>query len=82
MCFGRNINGNRNVKFWIGIIGHCTDGRNHFTLGFNMDYIKVSFKFENSESAAAFFHASYRTHLLRRDVRRKLDSFFSVKMCI
>ena len=28
MCFGRNINGNRVVKFWIGIIGHCTDERN------------------------------------------------------
>jgi len=25
MCFDRNINGNRDVKFWIGIIGHCTD---------------------------------------------------------
>ena len=28
MCFDRNINGNRDVKFWIGIIGHCTDERN------------------------------------------------------
>jgi hypothetical protein len=28
MCFDRNINGNRDVKFLIGIIGHCTDGRN------------------------------------------------------
>jgi len=27
MCFDRNINGNRNVKFLIGIIGHCTDQR-------------------------------------------------------
>ena len=25
MCFDRNINGNRDVKFLIGIIGHCTD---------------------------------------------------------
>jgi hypothetical protein len=28
MCFDRNINGNRDVKFLIGIIGHCTDERN------------------------------------------------------
>ena len=28
MCFERNINGNRDVKFLIGIIGHCTDERN------------------------------------------------------
>ena len=28
MCFDRNINGNRDVKFSIGIIGHCTDQRN------------------------------------------------------
>ena len=28
MCFDRNINGNRDVKFLIGIIGHCTDQRN------------------------------------------------------
>ena len=28
MCFDRNINGNRDVKFLIGIIGHCTDKRN------------------------------------------------------
>ena len=27
MCFDRNIIGNRDVKFLIGIIGHCTDGR-------------------------------------------------------
>jgi hypothetical protein len=27
MCFDRKINGNRDVKFLIGIIGHCTDGR-------------------------------------------------------
>ena len=27
ICFDRNINGNRDVKFLIGIIGHCTDGR-------------------------------------------------------
>ena len=27
MCFDRNINGNRDVKFLIGIIGHCTDQR-------------------------------------------------------
>jgi hypothetical protein len=27
MCFDRNINGNRDVKFLIGIIGHCTDER-------------------------------------------------------
>ena len=27
MCFDRNINGNRDVKFLIGIIGHCTDPR-------------------------------------------------------
>ena len=52
-----------------------------------MGYIKIYFLnliflFENQESAAALFHASYRTHLLRRDVRRKLDPFFSVKMCI
>ena len=26
--FDRNINGNRDVKFLIGIIGHCTDERN------------------------------------------------------
>ena len=25
MCFDRNINGNRDVKFLVGIIGHCTD---------------------------------------------------------
>ena len=28
MCFDRNINGKRDVKFLIGIIGHCTDQRN------------------------------------------------------
>ena len=28
MFFDRNINGNRDVKFLIGIIGHCTDERN------------------------------------------------------
>jgi hypothetical protein len=28
MCFDRNINGNRDVNFLIGIIGHCTDERN------------------------------------------------------
>ena len=28
MCFERNFNGNRDVKFLIGIIGHCTDQRN------------------------------------------------------
>jgi hypothetical protein len=28
MCFDRNINGNRDVEFLIGIIGHCTDERN------------------------------------------------------
>ena len=28
MCFDRNINGNRDVKFLNGIIGHCTEGRN------------------------------------------------------
>ena len=28
MCFDRNINGNRDVKFLIWIIGHCTDQRN------------------------------------------------------
>ena len=28
MCFDRNIYGNRDVKFLIGIIGHCTDERN------------------------------------------------------
>ena len=28
MGFDRNINGNRNVKFLIGIIGHCTDEKN------------------------------------------------------
>jgi hypothetical protein len=27
MCFDRNINGNRDVKFLIGIIGHSTDQR-------------------------------------------------------
>ena len=27
MCFDRNINGNRAVKFLIAIIGHCTDQR-------------------------------------------------------
>ena len=27
MCFDRNINGNRDVKFLITIIGHCTDQR-------------------------------------------------------
>ena len=27
MCFNRNINGNSDVKFLIGIIGHYTDGR-------------------------------------------------------
>ena len=27
MCFDRNINGNRDVNFLIGIIGHCTDQR-------------------------------------------------------
>ena len=27
MYFDRNINGNRDVKFLIVIIGHCTDGR-------------------------------------------------------
>ena len=27
MYFDRNINGNRDVKFLIGIIGHCTDQR-------------------------------------------------------
>ena len=27
MCFDRNINGNRDVKFLIAIIGHCTDQR-------------------------------------------------------
>jgi hypothetical protein len=27
MCFDRNIDGNRDVKFLIGIIGHCTDQR-------------------------------------------------------
>ena len=26
-CFDRNINGNRDVKFLIAIIGHCTDQR-------------------------------------------------------
>ena len=28
MCFDRNVNGNRDVKILIGIIGHCTDQRN------------------------------------------------------
>ena len=28
MCFDRNINGNSDVKFLIGIIGHRTDERN------------------------------------------------------
>ena len=28
MCFDRNINGYRDVKFLIGIIGHCTDEKN------------------------------------------------------
>ena len=28
MCFDRNINGNMDVKFLIGIIGHCTGQRN------------------------------------------------------
>ena len=28
MCFDRNINGNKDVKFLIGIIVHCTDQRN------------------------------------------------------
>ena len=28
MCFDRNINGNSDVKFLNGIIGHCTEGRN------------------------------------------------------
>ena len=28
MCFDRNINEYRNVKFLNGIIGHCTDERN------------------------------------------------------
>jgi hypothetical protein len=27
MCFDRHINGNRDVKFLIAIIGHCTDQR-------------------------------------------------------
>ena len=27
MCLDRNINGNRDVKFLSGIIGHCTEGR-------------------------------------------------------
>ena len=27
MCFDRNINGNKDVKFLIAIIGHCTDQR-------------------------------------------------------
>jgi len=27
ICFDRNINGNRDVKFLIAIIGHCTDQR-------------------------------------------------------
>ena len=41
MCFDRNINGNRDVKFLIGIIGNWTDQRNllyeqewEFLLGF------------------------------------------------
>jgi hypothetical protein len=28
MCFDRNIDGNRDDKFLIGIIGQCTDQRN------------------------------------------------------
>ena len=32
MCFDRNINGKRDVKFLIGIIAHCTDERNLLTL--------------------------------------------------
>ena len=27
MCFDGNINGNKDVKFLIDIIGHCTDQR-------------------------------------------------------
>ena len=27
MCFDRNINGNRDVKFLIAVIGHCTEQR-------------------------------------------------------
>ena len=33
MCFDRNINGNMDVKFLIGIIGHCTDQRKLLYIG-------------------------------------------------
>ena len=33
MCFDRNINGNGDVKFLIGIIGHCTDQRKLLYIG-------------------------------------------------
>jgi len=44
MCFDRNINGNRDVKFLIGIIGHCTDERNllyHFWDAANASMKKI-----------------------------------------
>ena len=57
MCFDRNINGNRDVKFLIGIIGHCTDQRNLLYYYFQEEEILnargttllLGIKFENYE---------------------------------
>ena len=51
MCFDRNINGNRDVKFLIGIIGHCTDQRKllYYIYVFGVFFRLVKFK-ENSKN--------------------------------
>ena len=41
MCFDRNINGNRDVKFLIGINGHCTDERNLTISSIKLYLIKI-----------------------------------------
>ena len=41
MCFDKNINGNRDVRFLIGIIGQCTGERNFLT-----EYLSVQLPFE------------------------------------
>ena len=67
MCFDRNINGNRDVKFLIGIIGHCTDER-------NLLYEYVLSKYESSKIIQI-------TVCLSLDILRSLQKFVKISHC-
>ena len=66
MCFDRNINGNRDVKFLIGIIGHCTDER-------NLLYYIYANKVGGSKKVQTFAEVIYGWSPCEKDLKRVLQ---------